>query len=63
MEPFSIVGLLIASVVVIVFTHFLSKILKVMFYVLLFVLVLVIFFGVSYNELLSWATEIVLWVF
>ena len=63
MEPFSIVGLLIAAVVVIVFTHFISKILKVAFYALLVVLVLVIFFGISYDELLSWAANIILWVF
>jgi hypothetical protein len=63
MEPFSIVGMIIIAVVVMISATFLSKILKVVFYLLLFVLVLVIFFGVSYTELINWASGIVLWVF
>ncbi|MBT5342155.1 hypothetical protein HOL59_01070, partial [Candidatus Woesearchaeota archaeon] len=57
------VGIVVIAMLVVVFANFISKILKVLFYVLLIAFVAVILFGVSYNDLLSWASGILLWVF
>ena len=63
MDILSPVGIVVIAMVVVVFANFISKILKVLFYVLLIAFVAVILFGVSYNDLLSWASGILLWVF
>ncbi|MBT6774727.1 hypothetical protein HOA91_05150 [Candidatus Woesearchaeota archaeon] len=63
MDILSPVGIVVIAMLVVVFANFISKILKVLFYVLLIAFVAVILFGVSYNDLLSWASGILLWVF
>jgi hypothetical protein len=63
MDVLSPIGIIIIAFLVVVFTHFISRILKVLFYVLLIVFVVVVVFGVSYNDLLGWAYGVVLWVF
>ena len=63
MDLLSPIGIVVIAMLVVVFANFISKILKVLFYVLLITFVVVILFGVSYTDVLSWATDIVLWVF
>ncbi|MBT4804834.1 hypothetical protein HON71_01545 [Candidatus Woesearchaeota archaeon] len=63
MDILSPVGIVVIAMLVVVFANFISKILKVLFYVLLLVFVAVVFFGISYNDLISWASGILLWVF
>ena len=63
MDILSPIGIVVIALVAIVLGNFISKILKVLFYVLLITFVVVILFGVSYTDVLSWATDIVLWVF
>ena len=63
MDILSPVGIVVIAMLVVVFANFISKILKVLFYVLLLVFVAVVFFGISYNDLMSWASGILLWVF
>ncbi|MBU0460143.1 MAG: hypothetical protein KJ597_03550 [Nanoarchaeota archaeon] len=62
MDLFSLLGIVILVLIVVFFGRILSVALKVLFYVLLVSLVLIFIFGVSYTELLNWATNVVLWV-
>jgi len=63
MEPFSIIGIIIIAILVLSLGRIFSVLVKVIFYVLLVALVLVAVFGISYTELLNWATNIILWAF
>ena len=63
MDILSPIGIIVIALVAIVLGNFISKILKVLFYVLLITFVIVILFGVSYTDVLSWATGILVWVF
>ena len=63
MDILSPIGIIVIALVAIVLGNFISKILKVVFYLLLITFVIVILFGVSYTDVLSWATEILVWVF
>ncbi|MBT3814916.1 hypothetical protein HOE37_00435 [Candidatus Woesearchaeota archaeon] len=63
MDILSPIGIIVIALLVVVSASFLSKILKVVFYLLLIAFVLVVLFGISYNDLLGWAYGIVLWAF
>ena len=63
MDVLSPIGIIVLALLTVVFVHFISRILKVLFYVLLITFVVVVVFGVSYNDLLNWAYGVVLWVF
>ena len=63
MDILSPIGIIVIALLVVVSASFLSKILKVGFYLLLIAFVLVVLFGISYNDLLGWAYGIVLWAF
>ena len=63
MDLLSPIGIVVIAMLVVVFANFISKILKVLFYVLLIVFVAVVFFGISYNDVINWAYGIALMVF
>ena len=63
MDILSPIGIVVIALVAIVLGNFISKILKVLFYVLLIVFVAVVFFGISYNDVINWAYGIALMVF
>jgi hypothetical protein len=63
MEIFSLIGIIIAAIVIIALSTILSKFLKIVFYALLVALVLVVFFGISYTEIFDILTNIVLLAF
>jgi len=63
MDPFSVLGIMIAIILAVFLGKIASVALKVTFYVLLFGLIMVFVFGVSYNELVFFFNDIVMMVF
>ncbi len=62
-DPFIVLEVMAAVII----TIFLGSILKVafrfLFYALIFVLVMVFVFGVSYDQMVSWVMDALLWAF
>tara|TARA_Y100000310_G_C20657594_1_gene802816 strand:+ start:1748 stop:1939 length:192 start_codon:yes stop_codon:yes gene_type:complete len=63
MEPFSVLGIMIAIIIALFLGKIVSVALRVTFYFLLFALVMVFVFGVSYDELITVISEVILMVF
>ncbi len=62
MEPFSVVGVLIIAILVFFLSRFLSVVVRILFYGALVVFVLVLFFGVSLDQVIEWAMNVVMLV-
>ncbi|MBS3116927.1 hypothetical protein J4421_05015 [Candidatus Woesearchaeota archaeon] len=62
-EPLSIIGLLILAIVILFFNKIMSVVVKILFYWLLVIFVLILFFGVSLNTAWEWSWAIMLWTF
>ena len=61
MDPFFIVEILIGVVLLGVIIKILPFLLKFLFWVLVVSLILIVVFGVSWNEVIGWAQEIYVW--
>ena len=62
MDLVFIVELLLFAGVLFILAKTLLESIKVVFYVLLAMLLLVFFFGVSYTEMIKWIEQVLLWV-
>ncbi len=61
MDVFTIVLLVLALVVLLFASKFISTIIRLFFIALVAVFIGVLFFGVSFNEVLQWVTKMILW--
>ncbi|NQV91270.1 hypothetical protein HQ489_02240 [Candidatus Woesearchaeota archaeon] len=59
----TIFGLILAAIIVALLGRILHVVVQVLFYTLLAAFVMVFFFGVSLDQVLQWAINVVLWVF
>ena len=62
MDLVFIVELLLFAGVLFILAKTLLESIKVVFYVLLVMLLLVFFFGISYTEMIKWIEQVLLWV-
>lgn len=62
MDPISIVGTLILIIVSMLVLKFLLESIEVVFLVLLFLFLVVYFFGITYTEILHFVENALLWV-
>ena len=62
MELFSIFGIVILILLVVFFGRILTVALKVLFYVLIAVFVLIFVFGIPYTQIIDWVSGAVMWV-
>ena len=62
MELFSIVGILILVLLVVFFGRILTVALKVIFYVLIVVFVMIFVFGIPYTQIFDWVSGAVMMV-
>jgi len=62
-DPFSIIGVIIVIILALTLGKLLKATFKIAFYVLLVALIFIFFFGVSYNELVTFIGNIMLWAF
>ena len=62
MEPFSLIGIAIMFLVTFFLVKTLVESIKVVFFFLLALLLAIIFFQISYADVLLWAGKVLLWV-
>ena len=62
MDLIFLIELLLFAGVLFILVKTLLESIKVVFYVLLVMLLLVFFFGVSYTEMIKWIEQVLLWV-
>lgn len=58
-----VIGIIIIAVVALLITSLLPKLLKFLFWILVISVLIVLWTGISYQDLFAWAKEIVLWEF
>ena len=62
MELFSVFGIIVLILLVVFFGRILTIALRMLFYVLIAVFVMIFVFGISYAQIIDWASGVVLWV-
>jgi len=62
MDLIFLIELLLFAGVLFILVKTLLESIKVVFYVLLVMLLLVFFFGISYTEMIKWIEQVLLWV-
>jgi len=60
MEPLSIIGVMILVIIALFFGKILSYLTRLFFVVLVVVFFLVLFFGLSLNEVINWVLDLLL---
>ena len=61
-DPVVVLEVMSAIIIAVYLGKILTVAFKVVFYALLFTLVMVFVFGVSYPEMIEWVTTVILWV-
>ena len=61
-DPVVVLEVMAAIIIAVYLGKILTVAFKVVFYALLFTLVMVFVFGVSYPEMIEWVTKVILWV-